>query len=217
MPRRVAICAVAQTKYERDKWHQRVQGMAWEVVKQVVSETGLDFSDRGIEAAITVSDDVFDARTISDSAMTDVVGAHFKGEEKVAADGSQAVYYGLATILSGHHDVVIIVGHCKESQPASRNMVTNLAFDPFFTRPLGLDYLAAAALQAQAYMRKSSVTEKQLAEVVVRSRKYAAMNPVAQETAPLTVEQVLRSPATEFVRDLFEKPTRQLTAVNSHP
>ena len=69
MPRRVAICAVAQTKYERDKSYQRMQGMAWEVVNKVVSDTGLDFSDNGgIEAAITVSDDLFDARTISDSA-----------------------------------------------------------------------------------------------------------------------------------------------------
>jgi len=206
---RVAICAVAQTEYERDKWQQRVQGMAWEVVKQVVSETGLDFSDNGgIEAAITVSDDVFDARTISDSAMTDVVGAHFKSEEKVAADCSQAVYYGLAAILSGHHDIVIVVGHCKESQPAGRNMVTHLAFDPFFTRPVGLDYLSAAALQAQAYMRKSSVTEEQLAQVVVRSRKYAAMNPVAQETAPLTMEEVLNSPMlADPIRELFSYPT----------
>jgi acetyl-CoA C-acetyltransferase len=209
VPERVAICAVAQTKYDKDKWYQRIQGMAWEVVKQVVSETGLDFSDDGgIEAAITVSDDAFDARTISDSAMTDVVGAHFKSEEKVAADGSQAVYYALATILSGHHDVVILVGHCKESQPASRNMVTHLAFDPFFTRPVGLDYLSAAALQAQAYMKKSSVTEEQLAEIVVRSRKYAAMNPVAQETASLTAEEVLNSPMlADPIRELFSYPT----------
>jgi acetyl-CoA C-acetyltransferase len=205
--KRVAICAVAQTKYESDKRHQRMQGMAWEVVKQVVSETGVDFSDDGIEAAITVSDDVFDARTISDSAMTDVVGAHFKGEEKVSADGSQAVYYGVAAILSGHHDLIILVGHCKESQAASRNMVTHVAFDPFFTRPVGLDYLAAAALQAQAYMENSSVTEEQLAEVVVRSRKYAAMNPVAQETAPLTVEEVLSSPmVADPIRELFSYP-----------
>jgi len=207
LPRRAAICAVAQTKFERDKWRQRVQGMAWEVVKEVVSATGLDFSDDGIEVVITASDDVFDARTISDNAMTDVVGAHFKSEEKVASEGAQAVYYGAATILSGHHDVVLLVGHCKESQAASRNMVTNVAFDPFFTRPVGLDYLSAAALQAQAYMAKAQVTEEQLADLVVRSRRFAAMNPVAQETAPLTVEDVLGSPMlADPIRELFSYP-----------
>ena len=55
LPERVAICAVAQTKYETDKWNRRAQEMAWEVVKQVTAETGLDFSDDGgIEATITL-------------------------------------------------------------------------------------------------------------------------------------------------------------------
>jgi len=204
---RVAICAVAQTKYEADKWDVRMQGMVWEVVKQVRAQTGLDFGDDGIEAAVTVSDDVFDARTISDSAVTDVVGAHFRGEEKVASDGAQGVYYAVATILSGKHDVVLLAGHCKESQAASRNMVTHLAFDPFFTRPVGLDYLAAAALQADAYMRKTGVTEDQLADVVVRSRQWAAKNPVARDATPLTRDDVLASPMlADPIRESFMYP-----------
>ena len=207
MGNRVAICAVAQTKFEANKWDVRIQGMLWEVVKDVRQQTGIDFGADGIEAAITVSDDVFDARTISDSAITDVVGAHFQGEEKVAADGAQGVYYATAAILSGHHDIVLLAGHCKESQAASRNMVTHLAFDPFFTRPVGLDYLAAAALQAQAYMARSRVTEEQLADLVVRARQWAVKNPVAQETAPITRDEVLASPMlADPIREAFMYP-----------
>ena len=207
MARRVAICAVAQTKFETDKWDVRVQGMVWEVVDQVRKQAGLDFGQGGIEAAVTVSDDVFDARTISDGAITDVVGAHYQSEEKVAADGAQGVYYATATVLSGHHDIVLLAGHCKESQPASRNQVTHLAFDPFYTRPVGLDYLAAAALQAQAYMARSGVTEEQLADLVVRSREWAAKNPVAQETQPLTREEVLAAPMlADPIRKSFMYP-----------
>ena len=77
MGNRVAICAVAQTTYERDKWQQRFQGMALEVLESLLKQTGLDFSEKnGISTAISVSDDIFDARTISDNAMTDVLGAH---------------------------------------------------------------------------------------------------------------------------------------------
>ena len=193
MGKRVAIVAAAQTKFEPNKWKQRMQGMALEVVQQVRAQTGLSFGPRQIEAAITCSDDLFDARTISDSPMTDVVGAHFQGEEKAAADGAQAVYYAASNILSGHHDIVIVVGHSKESQCASRNMITHLAFDPFFTRPVGLDYLAAAALQAQAFVGRTGVTEEQLADLVVRSRAWAAKNPHANDQAPLTREAVLKS------------------------
>mgnify|MGYP000884882897 CR=1 FL=1 len=194
MARRVAICAVAQTKFEPSKWDVRMQGLLWEVVKDVRGQTGLDFGGGGIDGAVTVSDDLFDARTISNGGIVDVVGGHYGSEEKVAADGAQGVYYAAATILSGHHEVVLLAGHCKESQAASRNMVTHLAFDPFHTRSVGLDYLCAAALQAQAYLARSGIAETQLADLVVRSREWAAKNPVAQETAPTTREAVLASP-----------------------
>ncbi len=194
MANRVAICAVAQTKFESNKWNLRMQGLLWEAVKDVREQTGLGFGEGGIDGAVTVSDDLFDARTISDGGITDVVGAHYGAEEKVAGDGAQGVYYAVATILSGHHDVVLLAGHCKESQAASRNMVTHLAFDPFYTRPVGLDYLCAAGLQAQAYLARSGVTEIQLADLVVRARQWATMNPVAQETTLKTREEVLDSP-----------------------
>jgi len=207
VPGRVAICAVAQTKFETNKSGVRVQGMVWEVVDQVRKQTDLDFGEGGIEAAVTVSDDVFDARTISDGAITDVVGAHYQSEEKVAADGAQGIYYAAATVLSGHHDIVLLAGHCKESQAASRNQITHLAFDPFYTRPVGLDYLAAAALQAQAYMNRSGVTENQLADIVVRSREWAAKNPVAQESTPVTRDEVLAAPmAADPIRESFIYP-----------
>ncbi|MBM3289249.1 MAG: thiolase family protein, partial [Candidatus Hydrogenedentes bacterium] len=204
---RAAICAVAQTRFDANKWDLRAQGLVWEVVDRVRRETGLGFGEDGIGAAVTVSDDLFDARTISDGAITDVVGAHYQGEEKVAADGAQGVYYAAATVLSGHHDIVLLAGHCKESQTASRNQISHLAFDPFFTRPIGLDYVAAAALQAQAYMARSGVTENQLADLVVRSRRWARTNPVAQETAPLTREEVLASPMlADPIREAFRYP-----------
>ena len=207
MANRVAICAVAQTKFEPNKRDVRFQGLLWQVVKSVREQTGLDFGEGGIEGAVTVSDDLFDARTISDGAITDVVGAHYGSEEKVAADGAQGVYYAAATILSGHHDVLLLAGHCKESQAASRNMVTHLAFDPFFTRPVGLDYLCAAALQAQAYLARSGISEIELADLAVRARRWAAKNPVAQETKPLTREKALASPMiADPIREAFMYP-----------
>ena len=208
MTKRAAICAVAQTAYERDKWFQRQQGMAWEVVEQLLKATGLDFNeDTGIGQIVTVSDDIFDGRTISDAAVTDAVGAHYREEEKVSQDGAQAVYYALSIVLSGHADLVMIVGHCKESQPGSRNIVTHMAFDPFFTRPVGLDYLLAAGLQADAYARKTGLTEAQLAEVVVRARKNAAGNPQIKDLPAVTAKEVLASPYLAApIRELMAYP-----------
>ena len=208
MTRRAAICAVAQTTWERDKWQVRQQGLGWEITESLLRQTGLDFKEgTGIGQILTVSDDLFDGRTISDNAMTDVVGAHYRAEEKVAMDGAQAVYYALSIVLAGQEDVVLVVGHCKESQPKSRNIVTHMAFDPFFTRPVGLDYLAAAGLQAQAYMDRSKVTDAQLAALVVRARAHAQKNPRIKGLPAVTAQAVLGSPMlADPIRELMASP-----------
>ena len=209
MARRVGICAVAQTTIEQNKWYERFQGMALEVLEKLREQVPVEFSRHtgkpGIDMAISVSDDVFDARTISDNAMTDVLGAHFGCEEKVAQEGIQAIYYGLAAIQSGHCDQVLIMGHCKESQPKSRNMVTHVAFDPFFTRPVGLDFCAAAGLQAQAYGEKTGISDEQLAKVVVRARENGAKNPQIPEITPASAEDVMHS-------EMLADPIRALHA-----
>ena len=196
MTRKVAIVAVAQTKYEPSKSSQRMEELVYEVVKQVLQETGLKFTEdgSGIDAAVTVSDDIWDARTISDAPIGDVVGAHHRSEEKVAQEGAQGVFYAAATILSGHHDIVLLAAHCKESQVLSRNLVTNCGFCPLFHRLLGFDYLSAAALQATRYMYKHAITREQCAKAVVKSYKNAKHNPYAQAHRDVTIEDVLNSP-----------------------
>lgn len=193
MPR-VAICAVAQSKFVPDRWQDRFQGMCWEVVEQVVQQTGLDLAGDDVGAIVTNSDDFYDCRTISDNAITDAVGAHYRGEEKVGQDGAQAVYYGYASVASGHADVALVVGHCKESQIGDRNLVTHAAFDPFYTRPVGLDYLNAAALQAQVFLHRFGITDADLAALVSRQRAKAARNPLANATQPLSPTEALTSP-----------------------
>ncbi len=208
MARRVGICAVAQTTYERNKWHERFQGMGLEILDSLRSQTGIDFKKhKKIGMSISVSDDVFDARTISDNGMTDVLAGHFGCEEKVAQDGAQALYYGLAAIQSGHVDQILVLGHSKESQGQSRNMVTHVAFDPFYTRPVGLDYCAAAGLQAQAYAEKSGITDEQLAKIIVRARENAAKNQYTQEIGQVTQEEVLSSAMlADPIRELHAYP-----------
>ncbi len=208
MSRRVCICAVSRIKCEPDIWYQRVQGMLLDCFEEIIEKTGVTFDmETGIRNVVTCSDDVFDARTISDNAVTDVVGAHFRGEEKTAQDGINAMGYAMASIMSGHDDIVLLMGHCKESQPESRNMCTNLAFEPFFTRPLGLDFRSAAALQADAYMKKSGVTDDHLAWIAARSRKNASVNPYAQENELLSVEEIKSSPMVcGPIREAYEYP-----------
>ena len=193
--KRVAICAVAQHKNESDIWYKRFQGMLLDVLEEIQAKTGMDFSEeKGVKTIVSCSDDIFDARTISNNGVTDVLGAHYREEEKIAQEGLNAVGYAMSIILSGHEDLVYLAGHCKESQPESRDMCTNLSYDPFYGRPVGLDFTNVAALQAREYMERSGITDEHLADVVVRSRQWAARNPYANATEPVEKGEVMASP-----------------------
>lgn len=209
MGRRVAICAMAQIKNEPDIWYKRFQGMLLDCLEPILEETGVTFDmEKGIRNIVTCSDDVYDARTISDNGMTDVVGAHYRGEEKVSQDGINAIAYAMACIKSGHDDVVLIMCHNKESQPESREMCTNLAFDPFYNRTLGLDFLNVNAMQAREYMEKSGINDDHLAEIVVRSREKASKNPYARENKMVTKDDVKNSRMlADPIRELHYYPT----------
>jgi len=157
--KRVAICAVAQHEIKANIWHKRFQDMLLDILEDLQGETGFTFGgERGVKNVITCSDDFFDARTISDNAVNDVVGAgNYRGEQKMAQEGLNGIGYAMAVILSGHDDVIYLAGHCKESLSTSRNQIANMAYDPFYGRCLGLDYLNTAGLQARAYMEKTKL------------------------------------------------------------
>ena len=192
--RRVAICAVALHKNEPDIWQKRFQGMLLDILEELQGRTGFTFDeDTGVNSIVSVSDDFFDARTISDNGVADVLGAQYRGEEKMAQEGLNAIGYAMSLILSGHDDLVLVMGHCKESQGESRNLITNMGFDPFYGRATGLDNLNLAGLQARAYMKKSGVTDQHLAKVVARARQCAARNPYANAREILEEGKILAS------------------------
>jgi acetyl-CoA C-acetyltransferase len=190
MVEKVGIVAVGQTKYHPNRTDVNEEELAYEAVKQVLEATGLTLSD--FDAAVSCSQDFWDGRTISNMNIQHVVGAHLSDEDKVCEDGINAVYAGMARILSGHHKLVLVVAHTKESQ-AEKSLVENAAFDPILIRQLGLDFLSAAAMQAKRYMYKYGITPEQCAKVAVKNRGNAKKNPLAQAPLDITVEDVLSS------------------------
>jgi len=171
------------------------------VIEKVLNDTGLEMS-RDIDNTISCSHDIWDGQTISNIGITDVAGGHLRNEEKMAMDGSTAVYYGTIGILSGEFDCTLLLAHTKMSQ-TNRNIVNNDAFDPIYSRLLGLDYTSAGALQAKRYMYKYGISRRQLAKVVVKNLANAKLNPLAQRSGELSIEEILNSPVvasplTEF-------------------
>lgn len=200
MPDRVAIVGVAQTKFCPKRADVNVAELGYEVIKEVLKETGLTIEE-DIDNSLSCSHDIWDGQTISDIGITDVIGGHLRNEEKMAMDSSTAIYYGVIGILSGEYDCTLIMSHTKMSQ-TNRNIVNNDAFDPIYTRSLGFDFTSAAALQARRYMYKYGITREQIAEVAVKNLSNSKRNPNTHNKGDYTVDDILKS---DIVADPINK------------
>ena len=124
-------------------------------------------------------------------AVQEAAGAHDKNVSTVEGDGTFGAFYGAMRVLGGFR-TTLVVAHSKGSE-GDPKYITNGMFDPIYHRPLGIDAVTAAALQANAYMTRFRVTEEQCACVSVKNHGNARNNPVAQLPMQITVEDVMRS------------------------
>ncbi len=197
MSQRVAIVAVAQTKFEANKSPLWQGDLAYEVVEKVLQQTGLTYQDRtingfGIDKILTSAEDHFVGRTCNSFWIHHYLGGFQMSHDNVSADSIFAIYHAVIDILSGHYDTILVVTWNKESE-AFRAAIENCYFDHIYLQPLGLDYLSASALQAQSYMNKYGMTREHFAMVAVRNRANAKNNPYAQEPLDISVDDVLHS------------------------
>lgn len=204
MPR-AAIVGAVQTRFEAAKTHQTYNELVYEVVSALLEQTGVPLAE--IDSMVTASQDMYDGRTISGMSINEVVGAYLRSEAKVAADGIQALLYGVARIRAQAFDYTLVVAHCKESE-GQAHPITATMFDPFCQRPLGFDDLVAAAIEARRYMSLAGVTEEDLARVSRKNHCNALRNPLALRAGDFSLEQILGSPVVvEPLRELLVRPT----------
>ena len=189
--RKVAIVASEQTTHERRKADKNVEDLIYETVSGLLAKTGLSTSD--IDTVIGAGDDVLDGRSISNVFTAEYAGAFLKEESKVEDDGAFAAAYAFMRIASGSFDTAIVYGYSKGSDSSPQHYSGMIA-DPFFLRPLGIEAITAAALQAECYYQRFGVTESQAARVAVKNRRNAIGNPFAQIKGNYTIEDVMASP-----------------------
>ena len=157
---KVAVIGVAQTKYMRTNQYSHDE-MAFEVTNRALEDAGISIED--IDNSVTCTNDFWDGRTIASMTITDATGSSRMPTTNVEGDGTYGVLVGLMRILSGYHNVTLVVAQTKGSIGIP-GLITNAMFDPVYERILGLDAVNSAALQARIYMAKYGITEEQVTE-----------------------------------------------------
>ncbi len=187
---KIAIVGVGMTKQERRKKAETFADMVFEAVTRALDDAGMTIND--IDNIVTGCNDFWDGRTISSMAVGDASGAWDKNASCVEGDGTFAAFYGMARILSRSYRTTLVTAHSKGSESIP-SLITNAMFDPIYTRPLGLDGITSAALQARRYMDKYGITEEHCAMVSVKNHGNAKNNPYSQLPMDISVKDVLNS------------------------
>lgn len=115
-------------------------------------------------------------------------------ESHVEMDAAWALYESILKIRMGHAESALIYGFGKSS-PGELPIVLSQQLDPYYLAPLWIDTISLAALQARMMLDAGLIGERDMAEVVARSRRNALDNPRAQLAAEVTPEELL---AEEF-------------------
>jgi acetyl-CoA acetyltransferase len=169
--------------------------LGWPAVKQAIADAGIEPKDIGaLFCGTGLGGPMPGQRIFGRLGMT---GLPIINVENACSSGSSALSLGYTAIASGRYDIVMVMGVEKLTKfnggtiPLEREdwEVSN-----------GLVMPALYAMRARRYMHDHGTTREQLANVVVKSRRHAVMNPDAQLRKETSVEEVL---ASRMIADPF--------------
>jgi acetyl-CoA acetyltransferase len=203
--RNVAIVGFAQAPITSGNGHCTAPELLYPQVRRALADCGVERDD--IDYQTAGSADYFDGRPFGFVAALDVMGTWPPREDShLEMDAAFSAYYAWLRMQAGDCDTAMVVGYGKisEGQP---ERVLNLTLDPYYQAPLGLGPLTTSALQASAYMARSSTTDRELAEIAARSRRDGARNPDAQVREAASADELLKTPwAVEPLRTGYVAP-----------
>jgi acetyl-CoA acetyltransferase len=155
---------------------------------------GLGLTKRDIGFWCSGSSDYLAGRAFSFISAIDAIGPVPPiNESHVEADAAWALYEAWCKIQTGEVDTALVYGFGKSSAGNLRRTLA-MQLDPYTLAPLYPDAVAVAGLQARMGLDAGAWTERDMAEVAVRSRRDAETNPFAQLTGSKDADELLAEP-----------------------
>lgn len=142
------------------------------------ADAGVD-PRRDVESFVCSSEDFLEGTSIFDEYVPDQLGAVLKPVCTISADGMYSLATAYMQILTGLFDIVAVEAHSKVSDIQNISPVYDLALDPVYNRPLGLNHTFIAGLEMTRYLHSRGATSQHCRKVVAKNRKNAASNDTA--------------------------------------
>ncbi|MGH3411905.1 MAG: thiolase domain-containing protein [Marmoricola sp.] len=190
--REVAVVGFAQRQMRVFDGSPNCVELLVPILHELWQQTGWSKADIGFWCS--GSSDYLAGRSFSFVTAVDAIGAVPPvSESHVEMDAAWALYEAWLKIQTGEADTALVYGFGKSSASPLRRTLA-LQLDPYTVTPLWPDTVSIAGLQARLGLEQGAWDEKQMAEVVARSRTSAADNEYAVTKGQTSVEDVLAEP-----------------------
>ncbi|UTT49173.1 thiolase domain-containing protein [Rhodococcus gordoniae] len=168
--------------------------------QELYGKLGITKSDIGFWCS--GSSDYLAGRAFSFISAIDAIGAVPPiNESHVEMDAAWALYEAWVKLITGEVDTALVYGFGKSSAGTLRRTLS-LQLDPYLVAPLGVDSVSLAGLQARLGLESGKWTDREMAEVAVRSRAAAKDNPKAQLSGDFDIDELLAQP---YIADPLRK------------
>lgn len=202
MDSKCAVVGVGMTPFGKHL-DVTIRQMAEAAVAQALQDAGLGAQDvehvffANAAAGLVTGQEMIRAQAALRN--TGLAGTAMTNVENACASGSTALFHAWGAVCSGMVDVALVVGAEKLSHPDKAVSFQAYARAVDLEEPLpahvgtggGSIFMDIYAEKTRKYMRASGATPEDFAQVVVKSRAAAALNPLAQFRTPLSVPEVL--------------------------
>jgi acetyl-CoA C-acetyltransferase len=170
--------------------------LIFDTVRAAVDDAGTSVGE--IDSVVLAAHDLADGRSLSSMVTAPAAGAYLRDEVRYSDDGA-AAFAGAVTRLEAGDNTRSIVAAWGRSSEHDPDAFSRALFDPFMTRPLGLDEFVLSAMRAQLLLQTDDVRDAHGRAIAAR-RAAAARNPRALKSGgflstphyPLTDEDMPR-------------------------
>ncbi|MGC8875038.1 MAG: thiolase C-terminal domain-containing protein [Chloroflexia bacterium] len=206
MVEKVAIVGVGWYGYRPISPELSYKEMMYEAAVRAYTDAGID-PRTDVDSFVTVAEDFWEGTSIFDEYVPDQLGAVLRPNVTIPGEGLHGLITAYMQLRTGAFDVVVVEGHSKASNILHPAHIVAYAMDPVYNRPLRAHPFFVAGLEMQRYLYESGTTHEQCAQVVVKNKANALLNPLAAHPATLALEDVLGSePVAEPVTRLEIAP-----------
>ena len=169
----------------------RLEEMAYRTARAALDDAGIERAQ--IDHVTLAGSDELDARGISSMLLAAPSGAYLKDEMRVTDSGLTGLHLGAMRVASGHLQLGLVVSTGQTSAVPLED-IARMRAEPFFLRPIGLNFAIADGLFANAMAQRRGITEHAVAERVRLRLAAAARNPRAVKRALPELGTIAGSP-----------------------